>query len=217
MKKLTLALAASVLAINSAVAHISTGFYAGMVGGYGATTGKFTVVRQSGSTDVGAGAASLGLLIGYGWVTNCVYWGGEAGYVFENTRINETLGQTTNLDAVRLKRTGYTNLAIRGGYLFNPNTMMFIRLGGNFSNWKMYDGLWAFTASTSGRGSKNRFTFIPGVGMETSVQKQVYVRIEYLYEFGPGISTSNPSVAGASSQMGTLRSQTGRVGLAYKF
>jgi opacity protein-like surface antigen len=217
MKKLALVLAASALAVGSASANISTGFYLGSALGYGATVGKFTDNTVTGSADVGSGSGNIGVHVGYGWVTNCVYWGGELAYTFENARVNNTFEQATGTDSVILKRSGYFGAALRGGYLFTPNTMMYIRLGGNWSNWKLKDTLRGnFNLTNQGNGSKNRMSFVPGFGMETAVHKHVYVRIEYTYEFGPGVMAANPSVVG-STQVGNIRAQTGKVGLSYKF
>ncbi len=229
MKKLALALVASTVALGATQASIGTGFYLGAHVGYGSTTGKATgqvqttaagaIVATNGSSDVGGNAANIGVMGGYGWVTGCLYFGGEVAYTFENTKINNNLNLGVNpfnlgasRGAAQLKRNGYFNAALRGGYLLNPNTMMYVRLGGNWGKWTLNV---PFTNGTLS-GSKNRLSFAPGVGLETAVHKNVYLRVEYTYEFGPSVRATTANNA-TFVNVGTIRSQSGKVGLSYKF
>jgi len=222
MKKLALALVASTVALSAANANIATGFYLGATAGYGATTAKLSGSNNpggaavAGSGDIGGGAANIGIIGGYGWVSGCMYYGGEIGYSFENTKISNTLG---GVGKVELKRNGYFNAALRGGYLFTPNTMFYIRLGANWGKYTLNDNnpaLFGFTQAVAARGSKNRLSFAPGVGLETAIHKNVYLRVEYTYEFGPSVRAKANTGSGFSNA-GTVRSQSGKVGLAYKF
>lgn len=210
MKKLALALVASAVALTAANANISTGFYAGATAGFGATTAKLTdgnaARANDGSTDIGGTAANIGLIGGYGWVANCMYYGGELGYTFENAKVRETAGTV----ATELKRNGYFNAALRGGYLFTPNTMFYVRLGANWGKWTL-----KYSGNPSESGSKNRMSFAPGLGLETAIHKNVLLRVEYTYEFGPSVRAKADN--GNFSNAGTIRSQSGKVGLVYKF
>lgn len=227
MKKLALALVASTFVAGAASANIGTGFYLGAHVGYGATTGKFTAVDTTGtavagSTDVGGNAANIGIHGGYGWVSGCLYFGGEVAYTFENTKINGTLANNATNGGTQLKRNGYFGAALRAGYLFTPNTMLYVRLGGNWGKWTLRDSgnqLNTFTIANTGRGSKNRLSFAPGVGLETAIHKNVYLRGEYVYEFGPSVRATNGATgfSRASSNVGTIRSQSFKLGLSYKF
>lgn len=215
MKKLTLALVASALSIGAASAHINTGFYLGAAVGYGATTAKVTVTNIAGNNAHGDTAANIGLHGGYGWVQNCTYFGGEIAYTFENTKINNSLFGV-NGASQNLKRNGYFGAALRAGYLFTPATMAYIRLGGNWGKWKLTDNNFAFT-NTSATGSKNRFSFAPGFGLETAVHKNVYLRGEYTYEFGPTVNAAAANNANNALTFSRVRSQSAKVGLSYKF
>ena len=219
MKKLALALVVSAVAGHAASANIGTGFYVGAAAGYGSTTGKFTAANPggvvvSGSTDVGANFGNIGVHAGYGYVTGCFYLGGEVAYTFEGNKTNNTLGGP---GAVTLKRDGYFNAALRAGYVFTANTLGYVRLGGNIGRWKLNDN---FTQNPNVlTGSRTRLSFTPGFGLETAVHRNVYLRAEYTYEFGPSVrATRNlaPTV-GAFSNVGSLRSQSAKVGLSYKF
>jgi opacity protein-like surface antigen len=225
MKKLALALVASTVALSAANANISTGFYLGATAGYGATSGKLTGADANpvggaervspGSQDIGGNAANIGIIGGYGWVTGCMYYGGEIGYSFENTKIRSTLGSNTL--STELKRNGYFNAALRGGYLFTPNTMFYVRLGLNWGKWTLNDSLgFDFDNANRATGSKNRMSFVPGVGLETAIHKNVYLRVEYTYEFGPSVRAKANNVVGFTN-VGSIRSQSAKIGLAYKF
>lgn len=220
MKKLALALVASTVVAGATSANIGTGFYLGAHAGYGATTGKLSAQVApviNGSRDIGGNAPNIGIHGGYGWVNNCLYFGGEVAYTFENTKINDTLGQDADNTQRQLKRNGYFNAALRLGYLFTPNTMGYIRLGGNWGKWSLSDSLAPFTNTNTGKGSKNRLSFAPGFGLETAVHKNVYLRVEYVYEFGPSVRATNGNVANTFVNVGTIRSQSAKLGLSYKF
>ena len=214
MKKLALALVASTVALGATHAnHISTGFYLGAHAGYGSLTGKVSnSVNNAGSADFGSGFGNIGIHGGYGWVTGCLYLGGELSYTFENAKANNTVGGNGNL---QLKRNGYARAALRGGYLFTPSTMGYIALGGNWGKYTLNDSRTFPNNAIS--GSKNRLSFAPGVGVETAVHKNVYLRLEYNYEFGPSVRATSATNANDFTNVGTIRSQSGKVGLSYKF
>jgi len=223
MKKLALSLIASTVALGAAHAnhhhHISTGFYLGAHGGYGSLTGKVSGndvggLFNGGSSDIGSGFGNIGIHGGYGWVTGCLYLGGELSYTFENAKINGNLG---GRGSIQLKRNGYARVAVRGGYLFTPSTMGYIALGGNWGKYKLNDSNLFFAPATAASGSKNRFSFAPGVGLETAVHKNVYLRLEYNYEFGPSVRATNGALPNNFTNVGTIREQSGKIGLSYKF
>lgn len=228
MKKLALALVASTVALGATQANISTGFYLGGAVGYGATTAKQTNqttvagvgVAANGSFNIGANAANIGIMGGYGWQTGCAYFGGELGYTFENSKITSNINQAVGTGSMQLKRNGYFNAALRGGWLFTPNTMLYIRLGMNIGKWTLTDSLYGnFNNTNVGRGSKSRLTFAPGIGLETAIHKNVYLRLEYIYEFGQSVRATNSAAATAQSftNIASIRSQSAKIGLAYKF
>lgn len=221
MKKLALALVASAVTLSAANAnHIGTGFYLGAHAGYGSVTGKVTgfnaavAAVNNGSSDFGSGFGNIGIHGGYGVVTGCLYLGGELGYTFQNAKINGNLGGT---GSIQLKRNGYARAALRGGYLFTPSTMGYIALGGNWGKYTLNDSNLFFTPATAASGSKNRLSFAPGVGLETAVHKNVYLRLEYNYEFGPSVRATNAAAPNNFANAGTIREQSGKVGLSYKF
>lgn len=216
MKKIALALVASTMLVGAASANIGTGFYLGAAVGYGATnskakTGTAAAGDNASTTDFGGNAANVGIHGGYGWVSGCLYFGGEVAYTFENTKVRET----DAVGATQLKRNGYFNAALRAGYLFTPSTMGYVRLGGNWGKWKLENNT-ANAAALNQTGSKNRLSFAPGVGLETAIHKNVFLRVEYSVEFGPSIIAENANNT-VYTKVNTVRSHSGKVGLSYKF
>lgn len=231
MKKLALALVAATTVAGAASANIGTGVYLGAAVGYGATTAKETGattvgavngVGRFGSKDVGGNAANFGLHVGYGWVQSCLYFGGELAYTFENAKINSSISanNTTNGNMV-LKRNGYFRAALRAGYLISPTTMLYATLGTNWGKWTLRDSqnFNGFSNTNQAGGSKNRLSFAPGLGLERALTKNVYLRVEYVYEFGPSVRATSNAAAVVNNQtnMGTIRSQSAKLGLSYKF
>jgi opacity protein-like surface antigen len=96
--------------------------------------------------------------------------------------------------------------------------MLYIRLGINWGKWSLRDSLNnGFSMAQPGSGSKNRPSFVPGFGIETAVHRHVYLRVEYVYEFGPGVRATNGALPNRFTNMGTLRTQSGKLGVSYKF
>ncbi len=222
MKKFALALVAGTIAASAASANISTGFYLGAHVGYGSTTADASytgTAAPAGRSNVGHGAGSIGLHAGYGMVSGCWYFGGELFYTFENTKITSNLAAPANTRA-QLKRNGVYGIAARIGWLITPSAMTYIRLGAHAGKWQASDN--TVVGTTNLRGSKNRISFAPGVGMEIAMNKNVYLRGEYTYEFGPsvrGVDTDPTSVAATviSSRFNNIRSQRFTLGVTYKF
>lgn len=222
MKKLALALAVSTIVTGATSANISTGFYLGAHAGYGSTTSKLNGFAaggglNTGTLQMGNNQGNIGVHGGYGWVTGCLYLGGEVSYTFENAKVTDSLGTGGAFGVNQLKRNGYFRAALRGGYLFTPSTMGYIALGGNWGKWTVNDQLDFAASANPSTASKNTVSFAPAVGVETAVHKNVYLRLEYSYEFGPSVRANNRTITTDSTNWGSIRSQSGKVGLSYKF
>lgn len=219
MKKLALALVAATALAGAASAHLSTGFYMGAHTGWDSMRADYSQVNGgvavAGSTQVGRDNPNIGLFAGYGWINGCFYWGGELGYTFANVKARDTLGFVAPA-ATELKRNGYFNAAVRLGYLFSVNTMGYIRLGVNWGKWSVNDTI-LVNAANPYTGSKSRASFAPGVGLETAVHKNVYVRAEWTYEFASSVRATRAAVANTSSTYNSIRSNSFKLGIAYKF
>jgi outer membrane immunogenic protein len=220
MKKLVLALVATTVAASAASANIGTGFYLGGHLGWGNVKAKLTdqsaAGAAAGTADIGNDAGNLGIHGGYGFMSGCWYFGGELFYTFENIKARTNLGVAVGT-STELKRNGYYGLALRAGFVFNHNTMFFVRLGGHMGKWQLRDSAFNFNAANPGTASKNRFNFAPGVGIEHAINKNLWLRGEWFYEFGPSIRATNSAFAGDVTNAGNIRYNSFRLGLSYKF
>lgn len=232
MKRLALAFVAYTVGISAVQAHngfISTGPYLGIAAGYTGVSGKYSVPGSGagnppiyGTLDVGGTAPSIGIYGGYGVVNNCLYYGAEIAYTFENLKMSDSLNTSIypSSGLSQLKRNGYFNAALRGGYLIVPASMVYIRLGLSWGRWTYNDSnfyVGPFQTTAPGSGSKSRITVVPGIGSETALTKNFYLRLEYSYEFGPTLTATNSSVPASITKVSSVQSHMGKVGLTFKF
>ena len=229
MKKLVLALAATAGLANVASANIGTGFYLGAHTGWDSTRADVNYINgPTGKKEIGRDNPNIGIFAGYGWLCGCFYWGGEIGYTFANIKIrqNATASSTGVVPVVsatevfELKRNGYFNAAVRLGYLFSQNTMGYVRLGGNYGKWKAMGSLSqtagaVVTGPFNYAGNKNRFSFAPGVGIETALNRNVSLRAEWSYEFGSNVGATGNTATALNFR--SIRSSSMKLGIAYRF
>lgn len=223
MKKLALALVASSFAVvGTASADINTGFYLGAGIGANHTQVKPTIgtafnfagvaTRYAASSDLGRTNVEGTVYGGYGFVTGCTYLGAELGYTFVNNKVSTDASLTipvlnaSRTASLTFERRNVINAALLVGQKFTPSTMGYIRLGLNSAQYKVsatYPN--AAGVATATNESKRKFSFAPGVGLETAVHKNVRVRLQYVYDLGAKIVDQK------------VKSQSVTLGVAYKF
>lgn len=191
-------------------------------------------------------AALFGVFGGYGMaVGQGVYFGGEVYGGFDTTNVSpfddSATGKNVGYWKTTLKRSNYYGLAARVGYMVTPSTLAYIRLAIEGGNWKASVMPDAATIDKFGTGpnvesdkktvrrSKGGISFAPGFGMEAYITKNMFLRAEYSYLFGPKItmshsidSTSTPDgqtwVNGKSISHNIKASQHQfKIGVGYKF
>lgn len=187
MKKLALALTVASFAAGAACADINTGFYLGAGIGGNNTTYKADGI----GVDIGRHGIQGSIYAGYGFVTGCTYLGAELGYTFTGTKAQALL--------FALERRNVINAALLVGQKFTPSTMAFISLGVNNAQFKITN------LATEISESKRKFSFAPGLGLETAATKNIRIRLQYTYDFGPKVDGIK------------ARTQTAMLGVAYKF
>jgi opacity protein-like surface antigen len=136
--------------------------------------------------------------------------------------------------------------------MVTPSTLAYIRLGIEAGKWTAQiepnaaaiDGNNTFTNTSNGniagsnnpadaaaakqtiKSSKNKLSFAPGFGMETYVSKNVFVRAEYSYLFGPSLTVeqNTSKLTNAFQYPGNSSKQTHKItqhqfklGVGYKF
>jgi opacity protein-like surface antigen len=123
---------------------------------------------------------------------------------------NDSATTKSGFPKVTLKRTNFYGLAGRLGYMVTPSTLAYVKLGIEAGKWKadvtpnqiLSSGYYG-TGSTTGTdatqianmkktqsGSKNSLSFVPGVGFEMFLNKNLFLRAEYTYLFGPKVTVN---------------------------
>jgi opacity protein-like surface antigen len=229
MKKMTRALLA--LSLTTAVmadAKTATGFYLGVEGGAANTNTRTTFgmdpAARTRKTDAGNTGVLGGLFVGYGRVidNSCIYFGGEvyAGLDGSKVETKDTAADGTVTSTAKVSRKNYYGLAARVGYFVTPSTLAYLRLGAEA-------GKWETTISVPGavdpeeknaKGSNNRISFAPGIGMETYLTNNMFLRADYSYLVGPKYTTSRKIRANLKEEAKVKISQHRmKLAIGYKF
>lgn len=210
--------------VGATFADISTGFHVGTSLHYGAShatsTGQVRGVPVTGSTrDVGGNSGNIGFHGGYGFVVDGLYIGIESGYNIDNSKIEDTLGKGGPYGISQLTRDGYINAHIRAGVVLNKSTLFYVNFGGTHGKWKLRDSLNnGFSNLNPAAGSKSSFSLSPCIGIETEVDKNLNLRIEYSHEFGANVKAVSPNakVTNNHTKMDNIRTHYGKIGFSYK-
>lgn len=213
-------------------------------------SGANSSVVQAGKAEAGKLNPLFGMFAGYGMQVGTMYFGGEVYGGFDSAKVtasddtgtgNGTVSATgigTSPIYVKgkasVKRTNFYGLAPRLGFFVTPSTMLYIKLGIEAGKWTATvnpggvaansttvkdDG----TALRAYKGDKNAISFVPGLGLDAFVTKNLFLRAEYSYLFGPSITVKqntsfNQSWSGDSvTHKFQITQQTFKVGVGYKF
>jgi opacity protein-like surface antigen len=229
----------------------STGFYAGLNLGFANTNVKYSYLTSGGTatgvnlnnftSDTGKLSYLFGAFGGYGLQLNQgAYVGFELYGGFDSTKFNpnndSASGASQGTWKVTVKRTNYYGIKPRVGYFLTPNTLAYLGFGVESGKWQAVvdPNLNATGTGSVGtvsnypasakqfKGSKSGVSFAPAIGLETYVTKNLFVRAEYSYLFGPKI-TVNQDITGynlaGNSVAHTFRisQQAFKIGFGYKF
>ena len=216
-----------------------SGFYAGIQAGLNSTVGTaktdgaigipnaYTMeYKRSNSSQSFIG----GLFVGYGMgVGSCAYVGGEIYANFGNTNLSLT-DETHTIGAhlfeistkQNFKNQFNVGAKVRLGYTITQQSMIFLGLGVEWSDWKYKEsgslqgaGLAAgIRGSFDSYGKKTSVAFAPSVGMESYMTKHFFVRGEYTYVAGPNFNSGADSKAAIKVRANQHRFV---LGLGYKF
>ncbi len=206
LRKLILA-SASLLALAAAPvtanAQSPYGFYVGVAGGGVSASADTSAlgVPGFGSTDLGMKGFTGGGYAGFGITSSGIYTGIEAQYDFGNGEHNTVL---PGFGPLSIGRDHTFGGAGRIGYAFDKETMVFGKVGYAFSHYTAKDVFAGISEKKRQGGLK------VGVGVEREIAANFALRLDYDADFA---SLKLP-VSGINSDIVT---QTGRVGLSYKF
>lgn len=170
-------------------AKLTTGGYAGLT--FNAASTKFDLndnVYNNGKKSTRSRAANLGVVTGYGVVSNNLYYGAELFFISNNQK--KTIKDLTVVtrfgnyqDDLVLKHSNIFGIAARMGYLVVPSTMVYVRVGAEHSKWK--------AVFNNKQLNKSKWTFVPGLGLERAVGTNVSARMEWDYAVKQSITNKN--------------------------
>lgn len=215
MKKILMAVLGITAAIHSASADVRTGFYMGATAALNSQSGKAKLTDPTvsffGKYDMGRHRLGGGVFMGYGFLCNCLYFAGELAYNYANNSAScrETNGNFTRL---RLTNKHIFNFAGLIGYKLTPSSVGYIRLGGNWSEPKVK----SIINGTSVNREKPVLSFVPGLGMETSINRNIRVRLEYTYDFGRKLSRKH-HITEKRVSVHRMNTHSAKVGVAWVF
>ncbi len=198
--------------------------------------------------DAGKLSALFGLFAGYGMQINKAYVGAEVygGFDTANFSVYDDSGtaKSSGYWKSSVSRKNFFGFAPRAGFFVTPSTMAYIRLGVEFGKWEAkvdpnfatidfsgtsYFGSGAAANASKSRkqfkNSKNAVSFAPGLGVEVFMTKNLFMRAEYSYLFGPSINVTqdtsgydNSLCPGSSYAHSFKISQHAmKIGVGYKF
>jgi opacity protein-like surface antigen len=204
---------------------------------------------QNFTSQTGKMGALFGVFAGYGMsFAQGAYAGFEVYGGLDTTKFdayNDSATTKTGFPKVTLKRTNFYGFAPRIGYMITPSTLAYVRLGVEGGKWKMdvtpnqqidpslygpagngtdANQIAAMKKTTS--ASKNSFSFVPGLGLEVFLNKNLFLRAEYTYLFGPKVTVNQDTSYYRSSSYinGTslkheakITQHAFKLGVGYKF
>jgi len=186
----------------------------------------------------------FGLFAGYGMQVGSMYFGGEVYGGFDSAKVtpydDNATGGSGGYWKASVKRTSFYGLAPRLGFFVTPSTMLYAKLGIEGGKWKasvvpnqktidISTNPASATSKNLSRvtfnSNKNSISFTPAVGLDAFVTKNLFLRAEYSYMFGPKITVKqdirgydNNTFAGDYVvHTFNITQQTFKVGVGYKF
>lgn len=208
----------------------------------GATVTSGSLNAQTFSAQTGAWNALFGLFAGYGMQMNQMYVGAEIYGGFDGSKVNayddsgSGNGSATGggagayypLGKASVKRTSFYGLAPRVGFFATPSTLMYVKVGIEGGKWEASKtssstDQYSVARNVTTKSNKNAVSFVPAVGFDMFLNKNVFLRAEYSYMFGPKITVKQDTTA-SGSWGGTYANHTFNVtqqvfkfGVGYKF
>ena len=179
-----------------------SGFYAGVIGGYGA--GKMSTTNGAGTTDINSDGVIAGITAGANTQIDSIVLGveGDLGWSGQSGNATCAGGGTCSAD---FDWVG----SVRGrvGYAFDP--VMVYGTGG-------IAAARANTSSPTGSFSDTYVGWTVGAGVEAALTQQVSAKIEYDYsDFGSRTAPAGSLAAGTTDT--SLTSHAVKFGLNYRF
>jgi len=194
------------------------------------------------SAKTGAWNALFGVFAGYGMQINQMYVGAEVYAGFDSAKLDvyndagSGNGSATGGGAgayypvgkASIQRKSFYGFAPRAGFFVTPSTMLYLKLGVEAGKWEATkvsasNDQYAAAQNVTTKKSKNAMSFVPALGLDVFMTKNLFLRAEYSYMFGPKITLRQDTTA-SGSWGGTyadhkfeVTQQVMKIGVGYKF
>lgn len=214
------------LCVSSVMAAPFSGFYAG------AQTGWTHRVNQTNLSSITVSSATAndfkqssrfnginyGAFGGYGKNWNSFYLGSEVGIEKDNAS-KESVYSVPGVGSVKTlyKRGTVFGLSPRMGWLCNPNSLAYAKLGIETSRDRLESQAVTSTESVRMSGSyKTKTTLVPGFGFERNFGK-IIGRVEYDYNLGSKLRKQDGNDTIRFQQSGKYTAHNIKLGVVYPF
>lgn len=206
----------------------------------GSAVGTNNVSANNFKADSGKMNALFGLFAGYGMQVGSMYFGGEVFGGLDSSKVNpyddSASGSSISYFKTEVKRQNFYGLAARLGAFVNPSTMIYVRLAAEAGKWTASaqsvggtvasGSTAALLAASQVRVSstKKTISFAPGLGLEAYLTKNLFLRAEYSYLFGPSVTVKQTGQGANGNFLGDtvthnfkITQNVFKVGVGYKF
>lgn len=213
--------------------------YSYVMGGTTNNGGSALPASQANNTKFDGGKMNplFGLFAGYGMQVGTMYFGGEVYGAFDSAKVTPYDDSATGAAAsayftTQVKRKNFYGIAPRVGAFITASTMLYVKLAIEGGKWTTTvtnsanagNGV-ALTPNAVGpfKSSKSAISFAPALGLDAFITKNLFLRAEYSYLFGPKITVvqdgkGNGSFSGTIvTHKAQITQQSFKVGVGYKF
>lgn len=206
MKKISLMAVAVALtaAAGAASAVPFKGAYVGANLGYGAATSKLTQLtgaRVDTMNRMGDHSLAGGIHLGFGSLYKNGYLGFEIHGGWANYKLagaTHTLGSTTSSVNSLMKAKYQYGAHFRIGSMISPATLAYVTLGGTNVRWNYGQVSDALITGYNYKRRLDRFSFTPGIGLETALKSNVRLGLEGQHIVGRRAHYQIQSATGAN-------------------
>jgi outer membrane immunogenic protein len=179
-----------------------TGFYAGIVAGYGMGTSDWSAVPTASNKPKGA---LFGGTLGYNWQTGAFVYGLEGDFNWSGVKGSATCGGAFNCETANSWLATFRG---RVGYSFD-RWLPYVTLGGAYGDIKATTSL----ANLSASSSKSQLGWTAGAGVEYAFLGNWSAKLEYLYV---DLGSADLGTAAVPNNV-SFKENIIRAGLNYKF
>ncbi len=200
MKSRSLGLIFSIFCLsNVATAGSTRGFYAGVSAGVSNLYVRYNFTGNNGSninnlSDTGSARPNGGLFAGYSVpIFKESYVATELYFLYQNTKVTNTVDKQDSWngwDAISEKKSSYGIDFLAGTSIAESSpTSVYLRLGIENGKYEVCTPIVPGGGFSYTQKKKNHLSFVPGIGLKSTLSEKIFLRVEYSYVPGPTLKT----------------------------